>query len=213
MQRSGVHLSGAGAHRRVEHRALPVRWHGGASRGYLQHRFSDISTCSPTTSPSFRLRAERVLAALETTRWELRIDLREERFVRCELSDEDVALKIELVNDVPARVGQVQHHSILGRLASAENIFANKITALVDRQEPKDLADVWGFSVRLGLSLDDALQGAQGKAVGVFAPAVARVLAGATTDDWALVRWIDGPSADAFTADLRRLADQLILGG
>ncbi|MBN2004737.1 MAG: hypothetical protein JXA21_15375, partial [Anaerolineae bacterium] len=26
-----------------------------------------------------------------------------------------------------------------------ENILANKITALIDREEPKDFADIWGF--------------------------------------------------------------------
>ena len=51
---------------------------------------------------------------------------------------------IEMVNDVPARVGEVRTDTALGRLDTAENILA-KLSALVDRQEPKDLADVWGF--------------------------------------------------------------------
>ena len=56
-----------------------------------------------------------------------------------------VPLKLELVDDVPAHVGTVTDHPILWRLDSAENILANKLIALVDREEPKDLVDVWGF--------------------------------------------------------------------
>jgi len=44
-------------------------------------------------------------------------------------------------------------HPVLGRLDSAENILANKISALIDRDEPKDLADIWGFCCVRRLSL------------------------------------------------------------
>jgi hypothetical protein len=53
---------------------------------------------------------------------------------------EQGSLKIELINDVPAHVGELKEHPVLGRLDSAENILANKLTAVVDREEPKDLA-------------------------------------------------------------------------
>ncbi len=56
----------------------------------------------------------------------------------------------------------------LGRLDSAENILANKVTALLDREEPKDLADIWGFCCRKNLSLQAAITDAQSKAAGVF---------------------------------------------
>jgi hypothetical protein len=69
-----------------------------------------------------------------------------------------------MINDVPSRVGAIKDHPILGWLDSAENILANKITALLDREEPKDYADIWGFCQLKGLSLEDAISGAQGKA-------------------------------------------------
>jgi hypothetical protein len=112
---------------------------------------------------------------------------------------------------VPSRVGPVSEHPVLGRLDSAENILANKLTALADREEPKDLADVWGFCVRLGLSLEQALEGAHGKAVGLFPVDLARPLLGATASDWRLVRWIEAPPVDEFLGDLRRLGEELLL--
>jgi hypothetical protein len=84
-------------------------------------------------------------------------------------------------------------------------------TFYFDRLYP--LADIWGFCCKLGLSLDDALVGAQSKAAGLFAPDVARVLVQASIDDWRLIRWIDAPDADRYVEELRRLAERLVLPG
>ncbi|HEY4575904.1 MAG TPA: hypothetical protein VIJ26_18130, partial [Thermoanaerobaculia bacterium] len=137
--------------------------------------------------------------------------MREERFVRLNLARESVQLKIEMVNDVPAHVGDLVMHPVLGRLDSAENILANKVTALIDREEPKDLADIWGFCCRLGLSLSAALEGAQGKAAGIFPVDVARLLCTANRKDWELIRWIEAPEPNQFLDDLRELGEALIL--
>jgi hypothetical protein len=103
-------------------------------------------------------------------------------------------------------------HEGFGLVDTKENILANKITALLDRQEPKDLADVWALCGRGGLVLKDALVGASSKAVGVFAADVTRVLLGATEDDWRLVRWIPpAPSSEEFLRDLRALGEDLLL--
>lgn len=89
-------------------------------------------------------------------------------------------------------------------------VLASKITALADREEPKDLADVWGFCCRLDLSIAQAL-GDHGKAAGLFPVDVARVLLSADRSDWALVRWIEAPDPERFIADLGRLGEELLL--
>jgi hypothetical protein len=183
-----------------------------ASRGYLHHRFSDDLDFFVNDDRRFLLWADRLIQALSNVpAWRLEILMREERFVRLNLVRDEVPLKIEMVNDVPARVGEISLHPVLGHLDSAENILANKVTALIDREEPKDLADIWGFCSRLGLPLAGALEGAQGKAAGVFPVDVARLLCTANRQDWALVRWIDPPEPDQFLGDLQRLGESLIL--
>lgn len=182
-----------------------------ASRGYLHHRFSDDLDLFVNDDPRFGLWAERLVSALATRPgWQIDVLLREERFVRIALVA-SVPLKLELVNDVPAHVGTVQEHPVLFRLDSAENILANKLTALLDREEPKDLADVWGFCCKLGLPVDEALAGAQSKAAGIFAPDLARVLLQAEADDCRLVRWIDSVDVDRYLAELHALGEQLLL--
>jgi hypothetical protein len=184
-----------------------------ASRGYLHHRFSDDLDLFTNDEPEFTLWADRLIQALGgSPGWRVEVSLREQRFVRASLIQEETVLKIEMINDVPSHIGEIQRDPVLGRLDSAENILANKVTALVDREEPKDLADIWGFCCRLGLSLPTALEGAGSKAAGIFPAEVARRLCSATPDDWRLVRWADAPDPEQFISDLLRLGEDLILG-
>jgi hypothetical protein len=183
-----------------------------ASRGYLQHRFSDDLDLFVNDDELFGLWAERIVQMLSRgAGWRTEVLLRQERFFRLTLSSEAALLKVELVNDVPSRVGEPWLHPTLGWLDTAENILANKVSALIDREEPKDLADIWGFCCCRGLSLNNAITGAQGKAAGIFPADLARLLCTATTADWQLIRWIEAPEPECFVADLQRLGESLIL--
>lgn len=183
-----------------------------ASRGYLNHRFSDDIDLFADDDKNFGLWAERVIHALSSAKiGELIVGLREERYFRLTLTHGEVVLKIEMINDVPSRVGAILDHPVLGRLDSAENILANKITALLDREEPKDLADIWGFCQLKGLTLEEAISGAQGKAAGVFPADLARLLCSATKADWEAVRWIQPPQVDQYLVDLNALGEKLLL--
>ncbi len=184
------------------------------SRGYLHHRFSDDLDLFANDSSQFNLwvdRATSVWAANPS--WRIRFVVRDPRFVRLWIdAEDDVSLKIEMINDVPSRVGEVRIDPILGRLDSAENILANKITALLDRNEPKDFADIWGLCCRLGLSIVEAIEGASGKAAGVFPLDVARRLCSVNRNDWQIVRWIDPPDPDRFVSEVASLGESLLLG-
>ena len=183
-----------------------------ASRGYLNHRYSDDLDFFVNDDPNFSLWADRVIQALHPVRsWTLEILSRYERFVRLKLVRTEITLKLELINDVPAHAGQVTIHPTLGKLDSAENILANKLTALITREEPKDLADVWGFCSQMNLSIHQAISGAQSKAAGIFPADLSRVLLSATEDDFNVIRWIKPPSVDNFLRDLHQLGENLIL--
>lgn len=183
-----------------------------ASRAYLQHRFSDDLDYFVNDDSRFGLWVERIIQALSQTHgWTCEVLLKEERFARLNLIENKRFLKLEFVNDVPARVGEIQEHSLLGRLDSAENILANKVTALLDREEPKDLADIWGFCCNLHLPLSDAITNAQSKAAGVFPADLARILCSAKLGDWEAIRWISAPPADIFLSQLNKLGENLLL--
>lgn len=183
-----------------------------ASRGYLNHRYSDDLDFFVNDKPDFVLWVERVIQSLSLIKnWDLEILSRYDRFVRLNLSQSELALKLEFINDVPSRVGEVINHPTLGRLDTAENILANKLTALLSREEPKDLADVWGFCYQMNLSLEAAISGAKGKAAGIFPADLSRVLLSASQSDYDLIRWIRNPNVDDFIRDLHQLGEKLII--
>jgi hypothetical protein len=182
-----------------------------SSRGYLNHRFSEDLDFFVNDDERFSLWAERVIHQLAASAaWQIEVLLREPRFVRLNLLKETGSLRLEFVNDVPTHIGEIRQHPVLGRLDSPENILANKLTALLDREEPKDLADVWGFCYRYGLSVATALEDAHGKAAGLFPADLARVLLSATRSDWELVQWIEAPESERYLAELRRTGEALL---
>jgi hypothetical protein len=183
-----------------------------ASRGYLNHRFSDDLDLFVNDDARFTLWAERIIQDLgKADCGQLTVNQKEERFVRLSLARPDLTLKIEMINDVPAHTGMVKEHPVLGRLDSAENILGNKITALLGREEPKDMADIWGFCCRMDLPIKDAITSAQSKAAGVFPADLARILCSVTGADWQSVRWIDAPPSDTYLSQLMKLGESLLL--
>ena len=183
-----------------------------SSRGYLQHRFSDDLDYFVNDDNRFGLWVERLIQALNKD-WNCEVLMKEERFARLNLVQKDVSLKIEMVNDVPARRGETLNHPVLGRLDSAENILANKVTALLDHEEPKDFADIWGFCCLKNLSLQAAITDAQSKAAGIFPADLGRVLCSVQKADWESVRWIKAPPAETFISQLNQLGESLLLPG
>ena len=183
-----------------------------ASRVYLHHRYSDDLDYFANDEPDFNLWTSRVIEALRRRNdFHVHIALNETRFARVFVETTVATMKIEMVNDVPSRVGTVVDHPIFGKIDTAENILANKITAVLDRDEPKDFADIWGFCSVCSLSIEDAITGAQGKAAGIFPADLARSLASVTEEDWARIKWITAPDKNEFITYLKALSVKLLL--
>jgi hypothetical protein len=182
------------------------------SRVYLRHRVSDDLDLFVNYSSQFGEWCGLIIdALLHRGDWQATPTMRQQYFARVMLTQNDVDLKIEMVNDVASHVGEIRVHPVLGRIDSPENILANKLTALIGREEPRDLADVWGLCTHLGLSIHDAIEGAISKATGIYPLDLARRLCTATHKDWQQVLWIDPPDVDRYLADLNRLGEELIL--
>ena len=183
-----------------------------SSRGYLHHRFSDDLDLFVNDNNNFGLWSDRVINALSGVgNWRVDVTLRDDRFTRLSLIEGEVLLKIEMINDVPSHIGKIRKHEILGMLDSPENILANKVTAIIDRQEPKDMADIWGFCCNMGLSLSAVITDAHSKAAGIFPPDLARILCSAAKADWEAVRWAEPPPLETYLKELQKLGDSLII--
>jgi len=157
-------------------KATPFYLTGGTalSRGYYNHRYSDDLDYFINDHPDFVRVAERQIAKLSAAFHDIHIALRGDNFVRLFVSAE--RMKIEMVNDVPAHIGGLIDHSLLGVIDSRENILANKITALVDRGMPKDVADIYVL-LKDDLSIRKALMDADSKAAGISPLLIAKIFA------------------------------------
>lgn len=184
------------------------------SRGYLHHRLSDDLDYFVNDNSEYSLWVDRITHLIsQSNDWKLIIELKDQRYSRMRISSNHIELKLEFINDVPSHIGEIIKHPVLGRLDSPENIFANKITALVSRDEPKDLADIWGFSKLMNMSISEAILSADSKASGIFQADIARVLCSVKPTDWEAVRWIDPPPQDVYISDLQSLGENLLLEG
>jgi hypothetical protein len=180
------------------------------SRGYFQHRYSDDLDYFVNDHPDFKRIAERQIAKLNTAFREVNVALRADNFVRLFISAE--RLKVEMINDVPAHIGAHVEHPLLGVIDSTENILANKITALVDRSLPKDIADIYVL-LKDGLSIKKALMDADSKAAGISPLLVAKILA---EFDYALldteIKWSVPISSQVIHTYLAEISKKIVMG-
>ena len=90
------------------------------SRGYLKHRFSDDLDLFVNFDAHFGEWSNRVIDTFwRLGDWKTEVILREEYFVRAVLTRGEDILKVEMVNDVGSRVGDVRDHPVLGPLLSS----------------------------------------------------------------------------------------------
>ncbi len=198
--------------RRIDH-GLYLTGGTALSRGYYEHRYSEDLDLFANDAGDFGLWRDRCMHVVQEAAgregWRFEVVLREERFGRAFLHG-PVSLKLEFVNDVPFRVGQPWEHPSLGLLDTKENILANKISALVDRDEPKDLADIFWLCCRDTLDLLQAMEQALGKAAGVFPPLIARALADGLSHGVPAVAWLTAPDEAEFRSGLESWIDRIV---
>jgi len=180
------------------------------SRGYYHHRYSDDLDYFVNDHPDFPRITERQIVRLNESLGDLSVALRGDNFLRLFVSPE--RLKIEMINDVPAHIGTLVNHPALGVIDSKENILANKLTALVDRGLPKDIADIYVL-LNDGLSVKKALVDANSKAAGIAPLLVAKLL---SEFDYSLldseIKWIKPVSGQEIGTFLSGVARRIVIG-
>lgn len=143
------------------------------SRGYYNHRYSDDLDYFVNDHPDFVRIIGIQIKKLEDIFKNVKVILKDLNF--CRLFVGNGILKIEMANDVPAHIGKLIRHPILGTIDSRENILANKITAILDRAMPKDIVDLY-FLLKNGINLKQALLNAESKAAGISPLLIAKIL-------------------------------------
>jgi predicted nucleotidyltransferase component of viral defense system len=111
------------------------------SRFLLHHRYSDDLDFFVNRSPRFHEDVDKVYETLIGFFPFSKITVRQDSYVRIMITDQETSLKLEFVNDVGHRVGEVSRVNAGLQIDSWENILSNKVTALA-RLAGKDYVDV-----------------------------------------------------------------------
>lgn len=180
------------------------------SRVYYKHRFSDDLDYFVNYLSDFEKLAEIQVNKLSQVFEDVEVDYRGEYFYRIFVSQRQ--FKIELVNDVPAHIGDLIEHPIFGLIDSKENILTNKLTAVMDRAMPKDIVDIY-FLLKDGINLKQALTDVHSKVAGVPPLYIAKILG---EFDYSLldteIKWIRPVPSEEIKKFLTDIAIKIVKG-
>ena len=178
------------------------------SRGYFGHRYSDDLDLFVNKDDKFRFYAEKIVEKL-MEKFEVEVILRSDSYFSLKINQ---LLKVEMVNDVAFRDGEVQKKPIFSRVDSVQNILSNKLSAIISRDEPKDVVDIWVISKNFSVKWPQMFQAVGSKTVGIFPPDVAKRLAEFPAELVKVIKWVPGkqPEAAQFKSDLDGICDAML---
>jgi predicted nucleotidyltransferase component of viral defense system len=117
---------------------------GGTALGrfYLSHRYSEDLDFFTNNDTGFTKHVTSIIDAFKAAfQIEKSKILSTDEFARFFIEVDDTFLKVELVNDVAYRAGN-SLKSKLGLIDNPLNILSNKLSAIIGRDEPKDIFDI-----------------------------------------------------------------------
>jgi len=119
------------------------------------------------------------------------------------LIEDEIELKVDLVNDVAMHYGKLIDDSKLGKVDSIRNILSNKLAALF-RYEAKDIVDVWFICRNFKCDFKEIISEAKSKEAGVDPVAVYEILGSFPLSYLGLIKWVKAPDEEIFKKKLCR---------
>lgn len=162
------------------------------SRCFLKHRYSDDLDFFVNDRVDFKVELIKIQEELNRF-FEIEIQRSGERFHRLMLHAGEVILKLEFINDVPFHFGGFETSAIYSLVDNPLNILSNKITAIMDRNEVKDFADIFSIAAYLKkIDWKSIFVSASSKSAGIFAPLAAERIAGFDFEQLKQIKWVPG---------------------
>jgi predicted nucleotidyltransferase component of viral defense system len=140
---------------------------GGTALGrfYLNHRYSEDLDFFLNKSDTFSSEVKTIERVLENKFSLLKSQsIVYDDYVRYYIEDEGMTLKIEFVNDIAYRCG-VPNIYQYGFIDTPLNILTNKLTAIVSRDEPKDVFDICSLAQHYMFNWVEVFGEAKNKAI------------------------------------------------
>lgn len=131
-------------------------------RFILNHRYSDDLDFFVNDSPDFSNEVKRMMEPILAYYPEVNLVTFQDSFVRYMVVESGIQLKIEFINDVRYRVGQLQRNDIGVLIDTWMNVLSNKVTAL-SRYAAKDIVDIVFLSHKYSFNWEEVFDHAKKK--------------------------------------------------
>ena len=193
---------------------LPFYLTGGTALGrfYLNHRHSDDLDFFMNAGANYAACIAEIMRKING-RFAVNIQqcLFADDFTRIFLTEDEISLKIELVNDVDHYAGKPLDYRF-GQIDTPFNILANKLSALIGRDEPKDVFDIIHISLNYSFQWPDIFYHTKQKAA-INELDVEQRLSTFMVEWFENVNWHKEPlNLDAARNSLNQLANDFLLG-
>jgi hypothetical protein len=129
--------------------------------------------------------------------------------VRWEKSD--ALLKLDFVNDVAVRFGEIINTNIYYRTDCIRNMLSNKLTAIY-RFSPKDVVDIREIALHETIDWGQAINDARQKEAGLELIYISEILTGIPQSEFETIAWVKKPSWEEFSADIARIVFDMMNG-
>jgi len=193
---------------------LPFYLTGGTalSRFYLNHRYSEDLDYFVNGDPDFSKFIVRIKDGIvRNFDTDLSKALVSDEFARFFIIEEGSFLKIDFVNDVAFRSGN-PIKTPLGDIDNVANVLSNKLSALIGRDEPKDVYDIVSIAKNYSFNWREIFNQAKEKAL-INEIDVAQYLYGFSVEKFQVVDWlIDAVKIDSLEKQLRIVSDDFLMG-
>lgn len=178
------------------------------TRCYFNHRYSDDLDLFVNKDPRFVTLADQVTSEL-SSKFELEVVLKSESYYSLRVNQ---TLKVEMINDVAFRDGELEKKDIFSKVDSVLNILSNKLSAVISRDEPKDIVDIWVISKNIRVNWPATFQAAGSKAAGIFPPNVAQRISDFPLELLERIKWVEDkkPNSAQFKEELNRICDAML---
>lgn len=193
---------------------LPFYLTGGTALGrfYLNHRYSEDLDFFVNNDPDF---SKHILFIKNELQKQFKTDISKAivtaEFARFFIDDNDTFMKLEFVNDVAYRVGNPVK-SNQGNIDTVTNILSNKLTAIVGRDEPKDVFDIVTIAANFSFNWQEMFKHAKEKAM-INEIDVEQRLFTFPVSNLSNVDWLNKPlDIKIFEQHIRKIADDFMLG-
>ena len=179
---------------------------------YLNHRYSDDLDFFVNRDAEFSTKVQGIIDHFRTqSNWAIEVEKKDTDFARCFVTQDQVQLKLDFVNDVTYRYGEPQQHPIFSRVDNLRNILSNKVSAL-SRNASKDFVHIIFVCRTLSFNWREIIHEASEKDMWVNPVEISRLIYEYEVVRLTEIPWIEPVNVERFQRETKIVAKEILLG-